>query len=226
MIAIMSNHRGIWQEGGIDDQEIAMHMVRIVALFGLLSLSVQQPAGAQTHGAHSHITTPGAATPYAGPYAGLETRPVKGLSDQQIADLRAGRGMGLALPAELNGYPGPLHVLDLADALGLSLPQRQRTKELFDAMKTETVTLGERLIELEADLDRLFATKAVQLATLDQATAAIGVIQGTLRAAHLGYHLAMTELLTPEQVRRYGELRGYAGAYDQQGHGHNHTGPR
>src|SRR3954468_4585240 len=106
------------------------------------------------------------------PYAGMESRPIKALSEQQIGDLRAGRGMGLALPAELNGYPGPLHVLDLADALGLSLPQRQRTKELFDAMKTETVTLGERLIELEADLDRLFATKAVQLATLDQATAA------------------------------------------------------
>jgi Spy/CpxP family protein refolding chaperone len=116
--------------------------------------------------------------------------------------------------------------LDLADALGLSLSQRQRTKELFDAMKAETVALGERMIEQEADLDRLFATRVVQPATLDQATAAIGMTQGALRAAHLRYHLVMTELLTPEQVRRYRELRGYAGAYDQQGHGHNHTGPR
>ena len=41
------------------------------------------------------------------PYAGLEQRAVKALSEQQIADLRAGRGMGLALPAELNGYPRP-----------------------------------------------------------------------------------------------------------------------
>ncbi len=41
------------------------------------------------------------------PYAGLQARPVKALSDQQIADLKAGRGMGLALAAELNGYPGP-----------------------------------------------------------------------------------------------------------------------
>jgi hypothetical protein len=37
------------------------------------------------------------------PYAGMQTRPIKALSDQQIADLRAGRGMGLALAAELNG---------------------------------------------------------------------------------------------------------------------------
>ena len=48
------------------------------------------------------------------PYAGLERREVKALSDQQLADLRAGRGMSLALPAELNGYPGPVHVLALS----------------------------------------------------------------------------------------------------------------
>ena len=46
------------------------------------------------------------------PYAGMQTRAIKALSDQQIADLRAGRGMGMALPAELNGYPGPAHVLE------------------------------------------------------------------------------------------------------------------
>ena len=37
-----------------------------------------------------------------------------------MADLRAGRGMGLALAAELNGYPGPAHVLELADKLDLA----------------------------------------------------------------------------------------------------------
>jgi hypothetical protein len=46
------------------------------------------------------------------PYAGMAQRQVKSLADQQIADLRAGRGMGLALPAELNGYPDPAHVLE------------------------------------------------------------------------------------------------------------------
>ena len=60
------------------------------------------------------------------PYAGLEARPIKALSEQQIADLRAGRGMGLALAAELNGYPGPMHALELADALDLSGQQRAR----------------------------------------------------------------------------------------------------
>src|SRR6266849_3579115 len=46
------------------------------------------------------------------PYAGLQTRPIKAISEQQIADLKAGRGMSLALAAELNGYPGPKHVLE------------------------------------------------------------------------------------------------------------------
>jgi hypothetical protein len=73
------------------------------------------------------------------PYAGLEGRPIKALSEQQIADLRAGRGMGLALAAELNGYPGPMHVLELADALDLSGQQRAKMQELFAAMKAEAI---------------------------------------------------------------------------------------
>ena len=52
------------------------------------------------------------------PYAGMQTRPIKSLSDQQIADLKAGRGMGLALPAELNGYPVQRTFLSLLASLG------------------------------------------------------------------------------------------------------------
>jgi hypothetical protein len=52
----------------------------------------------------------------------MEQRAVKGLSAQQIADLRAGKGMGLALSAELNGYPEPMHVLEHAEALKLTPP--------------------------------------------------------------------------------------------------------
>jgi hypothetical protein len=58
------------------------------------------------------------------PYAGMQTRPIKALSKQQVVDLKAGRGMGLALAAELNGYPGPIHVL--SDKLGLTPEQKAR----------------------------------------------------------------------------------------------------
>src|SRR3954451_7549818 len=80
------------------------------------------------------------------PYAGMQSRSIKALSEQQLADLGAGRGMGLALAAELNGYPGPSHVLELADKLELTADQRARIKLLFDSMKAEAIPLGTKLI--------------------------------------------------------------------------------
>jgi len=150
------------------------------------------------------------------PYAGLERRPIKALSEQQVADLKAGRGMGLALPAELNGYPGPMHVLEHADALQLTTEQRERTKALIESMKAEAVPMGERLIEQEAQLDRLFATRQITPASLTASTTAIGSTQARLREAHLKYHLAMMAVLTPDQIETYRSLRGYAA------HGHPH----
>ena len=145
------------------------------------------------------------------PYAGLEERSIAALSETEIGDLRAGRGMGLALAAELNGYPGPLHVLELAVELHLTDAQRNQTEQLFEAMKAETIPLGERLISQEAELDRLFRTRTVTLTSLASATQAIGATQAELRAAHLKYHLPTVEVLTSDQVRLYEEMRGYTG---------------
>lgn len=155
------------------------------------------------------------------PYAGLEARPIKALSDKDVDDLRNGRGMGLALPAELNGYPGPSHVVELSADLRLSDAQRARMGELFAAMKAETIPLGERLLVGEQDLDALFASKIVTPATLEAASSAIAKTQGALRAAHLRYHLLTVAELTSEQVRRYRELRGYA-ASAARSHGARH----
>src|SRR5262245_37400765 len=143
------------------------------------------------------------------PYAGLQNRPIKSLSDQQIADLNAGRGMGLALAAELNGYPGPIHAIELAGDLHLSHEQLAKLKTLFEAMKAETIPLGASLISQERDLNEDFASRKITLAGLEAATQKIGTTQGALRAAHLKYHLSTVEILTPEQVARYNELRGY-----------------
>ena len=142
-------------------------------------------------------------------YAGMQTRPIKALSDQQIADLKAGRGMGYALAAELNGYPGPAHVLEFRKELSLTERQRQQIDDLFARMKAQAVPLGERLIGLESELDKQFATKAITEASLKTAVDKIGIAQGELRAAHLKYHLLTLDVLTPEQVARYSELRGY-----------------
>jgi hypothetical protein len=139
----------------------------------------------------------------------MQTRSIKALSEQQIADLSAGRGMGLALAAELNGYPGPAYVLELADRLGLSTDQRTRVQGLFDSMKAEAVPLGSRLLQQEAELDGEFANHAVTPESLKASTAAIAVTQGVLRETHLKYHLLTGEVLTPPQMMKYAELRGY-----------------
>jgi len=167
----------------------------LLAAFAAVVLGA--PAQAQ-HGAHS-------------PYAGLERRAVKALSAEQLADLREGRGMSLALAAELNGYPGPLHVLELADRLALSDAQRAQMQALYDAMKREAVAIGARLIAHETELDRQFSARSISPAALAASTEAIGATQGALRHAHLKYHLSTLEVLTPAQIRRYSELRGYAG---------------
>jgi len=143
------------------------------------------------------------------PYAGLQQRGLKALSDQQLADLRAGRGMGLALAGELNGYPGPSHVLELADQLQLSGEQRQQVQQLFDAMKAEATAVGGTLIEHEIQLDQEFADRRISSASLARLTAQIGETQGKLRAVHLKYHLSTAALLTAEQRHRYAQLRGY-----------------
>jgi len=153
-----------------------------------------------------------ASAQHAQPYAGMQTRPLKALSAEQIADLKAGRGMGLALAAELNGYPGPSHVLELARELNLTDAQRARVQALFQAMKAETVPLGEKLIALESDLDRQFAARVITPASLTTAMDTIGAAQAKLRTAHLKYHLSTLDVLTPAQVQRYTHLRGYAAA--------------
>jgi hypothetical protein len=145
------------------------------------------------------------------PYAGMQTRPIKAISEQQMAELRAGRGMGLALAAELNGYPGPSHVLELADKLELSADQHADVQRLFDQMKAEAIPLGSKLIEQETELDQQFAGHTVTPESLRASTAAVAVTEGALRETHLKYHLSTVAILTPDQMLRYAELRGYGG---------------
>ena len=144
------------------------------------------------------------------PYAGMQARSIKSLSEQQVADLRAGRGMGLALPAELNGYPGPSHLLELADRLDLSTAQRDRIGQLFDSMKAEAVPIGTKLIEQETALDQQFASRSITPDRLQAATAEIGATQAELRNTHLKYHLETVQILSVDQMRQYAVLRGYA----------------
>lgn len=155
------------------------------------------------------------------PYAGMQSRQIKALSDQQIADLREGRGMGLALAAELNGYPGPSHVLELADQLGLSSEQRSKVQGMFSAMKAEATPIGSRFIDQENDLDRQFARRTITAESVGSSTGAIAKTQGELREAHLKYHLLTAAVLDQTQLAQYAELRGYASEAPAKQHHHH-----
>jgi Spy/CpxP family protein refolding chaperone len=154
------------------------------------------------------------------PYVGFETRDVKTLSTERQEGLKRGAGLGYALAAELNGYPGPMHVLELADQLGLDADQKSRTQRAYEKMRKEAITAGEALIAAEAHLDRLFALKQVSYDRIDAQTAVAAGQEARLRAIHLKAHLEMAEILTPEQAESYNRLRGFVRADgDHKGHG-------
>lgn len=143
-------------------------------------------------------------------YAGMESRDIKALSAPDIEGFRAGRGMSLALAAELNGYPGPLHVLELKDKLELTQSQHTATQELFGRMKAAAVAAGEEFVNAERDLDRLFARKSANQQQLAEALARVAQAQAKLRGTHLQAHLEQVRILTPEQITKYNKLRGYS----------------
>src|SRR5436190_911651 len=143
-------------------------------------------------------------------YAGQHTRVIKALSAADIAALINGEGMGMAKAAELNGYPGPKHVLTLADELKLTDAQRRQVRAIFDQMSAAARPLGMELIGRELLLDRLFAEGEVTPDRLAVETAAIGTLEGTLRSVHLAAHLQTRPLLNADQIARYKQLRGYS----------------
>ncbi|MFQ5570491.1 MAG: Spy/CpxP family protein refolding chaperone [Rhodothermales bacterium] len=147
----------------------------------------------------------------ASPYAGEQARPVKALSEQDVEGYLSGQGMGFAKPAELNHYPGPKHVLALADELELSEEQRTHTQALFEQMQAEAVEVGRQIVAGEGDLDALFAGQEADPQRMRALLDELGVLQARLRFIHLEAHLRMKRLLTEEQVRHYDQLRGYTG---------------
>jgi LTXXQ motif family protein len=143
------------------------------------------------------------------PYSGQDKREIKSLSPDEIRAFESGEGMGLAKVAELNHFPGPKPVIDHADELRLSDAQRLEARKIFDRMHADAVRLGNSLIAMERDLDRMFASKLVDSPRLRLAITEIARLNGELRNVHLQAHLEMRSLLTGEQIKKYDAIRGY-----------------
>jgi Spy/CpxP family protein refolding chaperone len=118
-----------------------------------------------------------------------------------------GRGFGLAFAADQNGYPGPMHVLELKDRLALTAEQEAKARALMQAMFAESRPKSRRLLEAEAALRRLFAGTSADDAAVRAAVADVERARSEVRLVHLLTHLKTRDVLTAEQRRIYHEAR-------------------
>jgi hypothetical protein len=156
------------------------------------------------------------------PYVNLLDSELRGLSPEEIQDLQSGAGSGLARAAELNGYPGPVHILEMQEQLELTEEQLVQVQSLYEGMNAEAREFGGEIIKLEGELERSFREQSVDEKNLERMVQNLAVKYGELRLVHLRTHLAAIDLLTPDQLVRYSHLRGYTEA---SGGDHQHEHP-
>ena len=147
---------------------------------------------------------------YKSKYAGEEKREIKSLSEADIEELTNGKGWGLAKAAELNGLPGPAHLLEMKEEIHLSAKQIRVIGDLFKKMKQEAIPLGLELIEIERELNNHFSNRTITDELLGVLLERIAQVQKKLRYVHLSTHLKTPNILTPEQIALYNKLRGYS----------------
>ena len=170
--------------------------------FALLMALLPAVTFAQTHDSN-HDTAPSV-------YAGEETRLIKSLSEQDLEEIARGGGWGLARAAELNGVPGPTHLLELADEIALTEQQRDDIEAIRVKMQADAILAGERFVAAEHALDAAFQRGAPDAATLERLVMDAGAARAALRLVHLNAHLLTLPLLTDAQVIKYSVLRGYS----------------
>jgi hypothetical protein len=146
------------------------------------------------------------------PYAGQEVRDIKSLSDNDVQSLQNGTGEafgGLAKLAELNGYPGPRHILDMASELQLTDKQRIEIELIYQNMSNIAKSIGAAIIDIEQDMDGAFANNTITEENLKLMLDRSADLYGQLRFVHLSAHLDTVQMLSIEQVQMYNKIRGY-----------------
>ncbi|MDJ0956883.1 MAG: hypothetical protein QNI91_08510 [Arenicellales bacterium] len=143
-------------------------------------------------------------------YVGQEIQAIKSLTPEDIAELKRGGGWGLAKAAELNGLPGPLHLLEMKEEIHLSDAQVTEITKIFNQMKSQAIQQGERLIALELELENHFQNRTVDNTILRSSLDAIEEVRKELRYIHLSAHLVTPGIVSEEQIAKYNLLRGYS----------------
>lgn len=194
MIAIMSPVVIGWQ----DDVPQTANWCAMKSLF-FVSLAVLLPLPAVAGEGHDHSS----------PYAGQQRREIKSLSSEDLAKLEKGEGWGLAKAAELNGIPGPSHVLKMKRELGLTSDQEALAEGIFEKMEHQAIVEGRKLVAEELALEIGFRSRSIDLPGLRERLHGIETSRANLRYIHLAAHLEMIRVLDERQIKQYNELRGY-----------------
>ncbi len=149
---------------------------------------------------HSHVSK----------YTGAEKRSIKSLSPDDMAELRRGAGWGLAKAAELNGVPGPVHLLEMKDEILLTDLQVEKITRIYDEMRAIAIEQGKHFIMLEQKLENSFQSRTITAEKLRTFLTAIADARMKLRYTHLAAHLKTPEILSADQINKYNLLRGYS----------------
>ena len=173
-----------------------LRSIFLVAAAGVLLSSTLVFAQSGGHGAHGDGTS--AAAPHRGVQAAM---------DEMDRVIGTGLGAGLAFAADQNGFPGPLHVLELADRLRLTAEQTRRMEALQTAMLAASRPASRLLLDAEARLRRLFADGVADEARVRSAVAEVERARTEVRLVHLLTHLQVRPELTDEQRRLYQQAR-------------------
>ena len=144
-------------------------------------------------------------------YAGQENRTIKSLSPYDISELQRGGGWGLAKSAELNGVPGPSHLLEIKEEISLDPAQVESITKIYDQMKVHAIRQGKNLIALEQGLESHFSNRTITEPVLRSSLEAIAETRMELRYIHLVAHLKTPGILSEGQIKKYNTLRGYTG---------------
>ena len=170
--------------------------MRIAVQLALILALIPVSAAAQ-HAGHQH----------AGGAPSEGHRRAQACLDEFEAVVQEGRGFGMAFAADQHGYPGPMHVLELKERLGLTPEQEARIRGLIEAMFAESRPKSTRLLAAESKLRALFAAGGADEAAVRAAVAEVERARADVRIVHLLAHLKTRELLTEEQRRAYHQAR-------------------
>lgn len=134
-----------------------------------------------------------------------------------------GDGAGMALYAELNGYPGPKHVLELEKQLALTPDQKRQVREIYEEMETRARSLGRMIVKVEEELHTAFSSGMIGVESVEDDAEQAGKLRGILRGVHLAAHLKTKDILTADQLKTYVRLRGELREKKTGGSGHGET---